>query len=272
MQYNENYMLPVFLDHYSRFLDPKHIKVIDHGSTDIDDHSLSNYERIYIPRSRPFSEGSRLRAVQNIVSALLEYYDFGIFVDCDELIDLTNIHEIDFTNQKIHYVAGFTAFFRNTSDGLRLRGLLEPGYCKPSIFSSVPNWTVGFHYAGQPLNILKLPMIHINRLYGIQSMNRITSRNKVYQHFLDHEKQSGINVHWNVDLTHFNDFFDYVNKKDHTDVKTFEPIDPYLNEIHTGNSSVHQKSYKFSNVEYDFTEAFPHIVNNYIKELTSGFK
>jgi hypothetical protein len=259
MQYNEDYMLPVFLDHYSRFLDPKHIKVIDHGSTIKQEHSLDKYERIYIPRSRPFSEGSRLRIIQHFVSGLLEYYDFGIFVDCDELIDLTNIKDISFINHKIHHVAGFDVFFRNTVNGLRLHGLFNPSYCKPSIFSYVPYWTAGFHEVDSPINMLNIPMIHTSLLYKKQAIDRLNIRSKVYQNVIEHEKEGGVAIHWDDGLSRFNSFYDYVNSNSSTQPKSFSPIDPIVFSDHTERD----KGYKFSNVEYDLTEKFPHIVSNY---------
>jgi len=264
MQYNEDFMLPIFLDHYSRFLDPKHIKVIDHGSTNMPDYSLDSCEKIYISRSRPFSEGSRLRIIQHFVSGLLEYYDFGIFVDCDELIDLTNISTIDFSVNKIHYVAGFDVFFRSTPDGIRLRGLFNPGYCKPSIFSYMPYWTAGFHDASEPINILKIPMIHTSMLYENQVLKRLNNRNEVYQNIAEKEKINGVNIHWDNGFEYFNSFYEYVNSIDHSKFKTFNQIDPDIFK----DPSEKDKRYKFLNTEYDLTENFSHIVDNYIKGLT----
>lgn len=257
MQHNEDLMLPIFLDHYSRFLEPKHIKIIDHGSTNITETHLKNYDRIYIPRDRPFSEGSRLRLVQNTVAALLEYYDFGIYVDCDELIDLTNIDKIDFTHHKIHYVAGFDVFFRINSNGIRLQGLFCPGMSKPSIFSYMPDWSVGFHSCREPINLLEIPMIHTRFLYGNKSKDRLNTRIETHSNLKTQEKLGGINIHWTQGSNNLYSFHDYINKKNCSDVKIFDKIDP-----NTFKDSV-ERTYEFSPVEYDLTDRFPHIVNNY---------
>ena len=258
MQHNEDFMLPIFLDHYSRFLEPKHIKIIDHGSTAKMDPFLKNYDKIYIPRDRPFSEGARLRIIQHTVAGLLEYYDFGIFVDCDELIDLTNINEIDFTHHQIHYVAGFDVFFRDTPDGIRLRGLFSPGMSKPSIFSHMPYWTAGFHDCNAPINTLTFPMIHTRFLYGDQSKDRLNTRVNTYDNFESREKTNGVNVHWFEGSNNLNSFYEYINEKNCSDVKVFDRIDPII------YRDSPEPAYRFSGVEYDFTDRFPHIVNNYV--------
>lgn len=265
MQYNEDYMLPVFLDHYSRFLDRKHIKIIDHGSTNIDLSMLEGYEKIYIPRDRPFGEWPRLRIVQHFVAGLLEYYDFGIFVDCDELIDLTHIDKIDFSTNRIHYVAGFDVFFRNTPDGLRLRGLLNPGYCKPSIFSYMPYWTTGFHDAETSMNLLEFPMVHTAFLYPHKTHERLKKRHDVHQQIADSERKCKVNAHWDNGLDHLNSFYNYIHTKNNNVIKEFSPIDPtpFIEQTEA------EKRYRFSTTEYDLTDRFPHVVHNYVKELMS---
>lgn len=259
MQYNEDLMLPIFLDHYSRFLDPKDIKVIDHGSTTINDQVLKNYDRIYIPRNGPFSEVPRLKMIQNIVSGLLEYYDFGIYVDCDELIDLTNINQIDFTKQQVHYVAGFEAFLKETHNGTRLHGLVSPGMCKPSIFSRMPHWTVGFHTCDVLMDdMLTFPMIHARFLDGTRSKDRLESRIKVFDSFADYDKDCNLGIHWSQGEANFDSFYSYIATKDCTDIRVFDSIDPNIFK----NSDHH--TYLFSDTEYDLTDRFPHIVNKRI--------
>lgn len=254
MQYNESLMLPIFLEHYSRFLDPKHIKVIDHGSTNIPQYV--NYERTYIPRDRPFSESSRLRVIQHSVAGLLEYYDFGIFVDCDELIDLTNIHEINFQHNRIHHVAGFDVFFRKTSRGVRLHGLLNPGMCKPSIFSYIPYWSAGFHETSDQMSMLRLPMAHTRFLFKDQCAQRLDSRILTYEAMPEIERKGGVDIHWKQGSDAMRDFYSFVNSKPQEDVRYFETINP----SDFADSEVKKRVYRYSNTEYDLTNIFPHLL------------
>lgn len=254
VQYNENFMLPVFLDHYSKFLDPQHIKVVDHGSDNIPPYI--DYERIFIPRDRPYSESTRLRIVQHFVSGLLEYYDFGIFVDCDELIDLTNIDKINFETHRIHHVAGFDVFFRQTDDGIRLRGLLNPGMCKPSIFKYMPYWTAGFHEAGEPMSMLHFPMAHTRFLYKQQSIARLDSRISTYETMPGIEIKGGVDIHWKQGSEIMNSFYQYVNTKDNARVVPFHDIDPMAFE----DPEIKKLGYRYSADEYDLTDHFPHLL------------
>ncbi len=264
MQYNENLMLPIFINHYSKFLDKKHIKIIDHGSTNIPETMLKNHETIYLPRDKGFSEWSRLRLVQHTVAGLLEYYDFGIYVDCDELIDLTDIDKIDFTQHKIHHTAGFDVFFRKTSTGIRLRGLLNPGFCKPAIFSYMPYWTPGFHECGEKLSMLSLPSAHIRFLYKDYAIQRSNERFKIYTNDITEvERNTGVNTHWLTPHEHLNSFYQYINEKDCSVSKPFETIDP---SIFLGKED---QLYKFSNTEYDLTERYPQLLSTFYM-LTLG--
>ena len=224
MQYNENLLLPVFIDHYSRFVDKKHIKILDHGSSvDLSDVT-KDCDVIHIPRDRPFSEDSRLRVIPNIAAALLEYYDFGIFVDCDELIDLTDIDNVKFDHRKIHYAAGFEVFFRDTDQGTRLHGLISLGMCKPSIFARVPRWTVGFHRCEEPAGILPLPMAHIRFLYKDRAVARMQERFNVHQNMREIERNGGVNIHWSQGLDNLNSFYRDIENKAIPEVRKFEPL------------------------------------------------
>lgn len=254
MQHNESFMLPVFLDHYSRFLDPQHIKVIDHGSTNIPPYI--NYERIHIPRDRPFSESARLRVIQHFVSGLLEYYDFGIFVDCDELIDLTHINTISFTQNRIHHVAGFDVFFRQTENGIRIRGLLNPGMCKPSIFSYMPYWSAGFHDANEPMSTLQFPMAHTRFLYKQRSAQRLDDRISIYKDMPEIERKGGVSIHWLQGADTMNSFYNYVYAKDSSNVISFDEIDPEA----FVDPEIKKQVYRYSSVEYDLTDRFSHLL------------
>ena len=97
MQYNEDIHLSIFLRHYSRFFKPENIYVIDHGS--IKNNVPNEYNRIYVPRHKPFSETDRLSLIKGICHGLLPYYDYGVYADCDELINLQGVDSSIFQKQ-----------------------------------------------------------------------------------------------------------------------------------------------------------------------------
>jgi hypothetical protein len=155
MQYDESLMLPIFLKHYSQYFPAENIFVIDHGSK----VSLipEGFNRIYVPRDRPFSENARLDLIQKITQGLLNYYDLGVYADCDELISFLDV-DFDSLADTVTYVAGFEVFLNKSS---QIIGALNPLECKPLIFKKTPTWSLGFHSSNAKPSILSIPMAHI---------------------------------------------------------------------------------------------------------------
>jgi hypothetical protein len=143
MQYEEKFLLPIFIKHYSQYFPLNCIYVIDHGSSE--NFAPEGINRIYIPRDRNFSERDRLQLVSNIAHGLLRYYDYGVYADCDELIALSYLNESEFTNNSVVYVCGFDCYLEELSGKKRILGLVNPVICKPLIFRETPNWNQGFH-------------------------------------------------------------------------------------------------------------------------------
>jgi hypothetical protein len=195
MQYNEHLCLPPFLKHYAKYFPRNDIFIIDHGSSS--DITPEGYNKIYVPRDRPYSEVSRLRAIKSVTSALLEYFDAGIYVDCDELINLDTYTGIDFVNSPVTHVAGFDVFWDDTPSGRRLLGYLRPNLCKASIFfSKTPNWYLGFHGCEYSPKILTIPMAHIRFLFMEESSKRLRERVSVHQSMRPVEKAKGLAAQW----------------------------------------------------------------------------
>lgn len=98
------------------------------------------------------------------------------------------------------HVAGFEAY-RPDNDGKpgqQLLGLLSPYMCKPLIFTTVPNWNVGFHMAigAEPPAQLNIPMAHIRFLYPDRARERLALRKSIPKSMPSAEQQAGMAENW----------------------------------------------------------------------------
>ena len=235
---------PYFLKHYSRYFSPRHVHVIDHGS----EPGLvpAEYNKISVPSNRPFSEWARARLVTSIASGLLEYYDAGIYVDCDELICLDRLKEVDFDKSPVTHVAGFDVYWADTPEGKKLFGLLNKDACKPLIFSRTPNWTPGFHRSGDlPGGSLIMPMAHVRYLFRKEAGQRLRERAEIYNSMNGSEKNVGIDFHWSKGEGEVKAFYRNLGRfEDKSRAVPFTEIDPFRIDSLVGHP-------------YDLTPYFP---------------
>ncbi len=225
MQYDERLCLPVFLAHYSRFFPAERIFIIDHGSSS--DLVPPGYNTIRVPRTRPYSELSRAQMIRHFSAGLLEYFDCGIFADCDELIDLDGFDARLPGRPAVAYCAGFDVFRHETPQGRRLLGYLSPHLCKPSIFSITPNWAMGFHGADHPPAGLMRPMAHIRFAFGDRSALRLRERIAVHRAMQAQEKAQGVAAQWGDGDTEFKAFARFVERRLNAGapIRPFAPVD-----------------------------------------------
>jgi len=222
MQYDESLIFPIFLSHYRRYFLAENIFVIDHGSnTNLIPNDVN---RIYIPRDKPFSESARLNLIQNISKGLLNYYDLGVYADCDELISFENV-DFDSIVDEVTYVAGFEVFLSKYGQVI---GALNPHECKPLIFKTPPVWELGFHTSNMKPSALSIPMAHIRffdrELFG----NRLIGRQSVYENMDKGERDRDVAAHWALgdnDLSEFYSFIDS-NQANIATAKSFINIEP----------------------------------------------
>lgn len=229
MQYNEMLYLPVFLRHYSKWFAHDSIFVIDHGSDQIFPSELRNqYSAIRVPRDRPYSEVSRNRAIKHLCASLLQYFDYGIYVDCDELLSLDELDEQELARWPVMYVAGFDVYYEEVAGAKRLHGLLNAEHCKPLIFRMVPDWTLGFHGSEFTPTPLKLPLAHVRYLYRDKSASHMQQRTAIHEKMNPEEKARGIASHWGRGDEEYREFYKTVDELRQRGVKPipFEPIDP----------------------------------------------
>jgi hypothetical protein len=267
MQYKEDFFLPVFLKHYLRYFKPENIFIIDHGSAT--NLVPSGVNRIFIPRDRPPSEKSRLQSIKSISSALLNYYEMGVYADCDELISFEGI-DLFSLKEDATYVAGFEVFFDEES---RLLGLFNPNECKPLIFKKVPEWELGFHTSESEPKTLILPMAHTRYLYREISKKRMEGRKVIYQTLDQTESREGVSLHWSNGELDFHAFHEHIAAavKENMILKSFAPMDPlqafdifHPENLCVGDTiSIHPKGDWQIQKEnfYMLSEHFPDIVN-----------
>jgi hypothetical protein len=195
MQRDEADMLPLCLGHYGRFFPPSSIYVIDHGSEV--DLVPPGVNRIFVPADRPFSEVARKAAVSHIAQALLAYHDWGMYADCDELVDLSAFDLDQLHEHPVLYVAGFAAARLGSAAQPKLVGILDPTECKPLIFRVVPEWAVGFHGStAPPQAVLSIPMVHMRHFDIAAADRRAIRRKAVYERMDPVERSQGLAGGW----------------------------------------------------------------------------
>jgi hypothetical protein len=205
MQYDESMMLPLFLKHYSDYFPPENIFVIDHGSKN--NLIPEGFNRIYVPRDRPFSEMARLDLIEKITQGLLNYYDLGIYADCDELISFRDV-DFDSLTDTVTYVAGFEVFLYKSS---QIIGVLNPYECKPLIFKKPPDWGLGFHCSNAKPSVLSIPMAHIRYFDKEVARDRLIGRRTVQENMDKAEASYGIDGHWGDGDRELNEFYSYID-------------------------------------------------------------
>jgi len=159
MVYNEPVFLPVWLRHYTGIIGAECCYVIDHGSDDGSTDRLS-CNRLRIPRS-PQDDERRARAIGNICSGLLEWYEAVLYCDVDELLiadpdcfsSLSTLSEA--RNLPCVTATGFDLLHNASQEpdldfslplSLQRHFLrFSAAMCKPCLIRSTVTWSPGFH-------------------------------------------------------------------------------------------------------------------------------
>lgn len=277
MQHDEKFLLPIFINHYAKYVPLNNIFVIDHGSAA--DLTPPGVNKIYVPRDRPFSEFDRLALIKHISAGLLKYYDYGVYADCDELIALEYLCEDKLKESSVIHVAGFDVYAgkdnKNSSD--RLMGLINSNECKPLIFTIVPDWAAGFHFSRRQLPPVKLeiPMAHVRFLFPEEKTARISTRRKVFQSMQENEKKVGHSRHWEDGEAGFNKFTSHTNDL-HDKNSTILPFheidrDKLFKKVAVTSRAETTLTFYIPKIQqtlpderYDLTEKFPDLLSNKI--------
>jgi hypothetical protein len=176
MAYNEPLFLPIWLRHYTAQVGGANCIVIDHGSDDGSTDALGKASVIRLPRS-PHDDERRARFVGKTVAGLLEYYDWVIYSDVDELLVADPARFADIPAFCAH-AAGAVV----TAIGLDVQHVpgLEPAFdparpvgaqrgwvrftsamCKPALTRRPLTWSPGFHSADAALRFSHLYLFHL---------------------------------------------------------------------------------------------------------------
>jgi hypothetical protein len=177
MAYNEPDYLPIWARHYARQVGGRHCYVIDHGS---DDGSTDNFGEVNvarIPRS-PQDDGRRTRFMSRFAASLLDWYDWVIHTDVDEIV----LADPRFHPTLVDYCAGGPPEVV-TAVGFNLHHLPESepaidlgrpikeqrswvrftgAMCKPVLIRRAVDWVPGFHCASDaPVVFDQLFLFHL---------------------------------------------------------------------------------------------------------------
>jgi hypothetical protein len=272
MQHEEHFLLPIFLAHYTRYFPEDCIYVIDHGSKV--DTIYRGINRILVPRDKPFSELARLNLIKSIAHGLLQYFDWGVYADCDELIAMQCADERTLRQVDVLHVVGFETYQgSDVQPGGRLFGLLSPLMCKPLLFNKTPNWNVGFHMAVgvTPPAELKIPMAHVRFLYPEHAAGRLAVRRAIPDSMPLAEKREGMAEHWARGVEVLEEFQQFTKQlaERQAPIVPFAAVrrDEVLKEFHAstpgGGKAVYwgaQAGYEAASVRHDLTSQFAHLV------------
>ena len=176
MVYNESMMLPIWARHYARQVGADHCYVIDHGSTE-PVLVLPGMNILRLPRS-PHDDTRRARFMSKLSNSLLEYYDWIIYTDVDELVIADP--------QKYNFLPNFCESLKSSvvsAIGFDVQHVpfLEPSLrldqpigqqrgwarftsamCKPVLTCQPLDWTAGFHSSNHVPTFSELYLFHLH--------------------------------------------------------------------------------------------------------------
>ncbi len=188
--FNENFNLPIWLKHYGKQVGIKNCVVIDHGSDDDSTKNTGGASLITLPRSE-FDDVKRANAVSSICEGLLNFFDYVIYSDADELIvpDLRKFTSlVDYLEKArpTHVtVKGFNlihhlvqeAPLNATNPILSQRQYLHflSPMCKTLITSRPIRWGGGFHSSSLEPSFGPIYMLHLRSVDLSEALKRLAT-------------------------------------------------------------------------------------------------
>jgi hypothetical protein len=237
MAYNESANLPIWRDHYRRAVPHGELFVVDHGSDDGSATGLHGVSRIPLPR-RTMDEIQRSRFVSLLQASLLQYYDYVIYTDCDELIvvepelcltleDYLGTCGYDYAapiGLNIQHIVDAEPDLRDGQPILSQRRIcyFHSQMCKPLISRVRLKWEPGFHRCDLPLRVdSNLYLFHLKYADRERSMARQKLAKRVKWSRKAVEAQHGAH-HRMEDQVYLEEFFRGPTRRFHRDgVKPF---------------------------------------------------
>lgn len=249
--FNEDFFLPIWLNHYGRLFGYANLFVIDDGS---DDGSLNDWRiRNIIKKKRaPLDESERAQFVSKVHSELLKKYDIVIYTDCDELIVLDpqaggdlrdflgqlRVNCISFIGFNVLHDYGKEPDIDLKKPLFSQRHFLkfEWGYCKP-LASRVPIlWSPGFHKCNLATSTSRfLFLFHLRSIDYRNSVRRQKSLNSVSFSANAIKKNHSMHFRWDAE-TYLKHLYNEPNEGIPL-ASSLELADVFIQEMKVRNSS-----------------------------------
>jgi hypothetical protein len=188
MVYNENVFLPIWLRHYGRQVGLENCIVVDHGSDDGSTTALGAAGRVRLPRSA-YDSHQQSRFNSEFCSSLLQYYDYVIYSDVDELLVVDpNIAPSLAAYCSRDLPEAVTAIGLNSIHCYETEPALDLGrpiteqrpyvfpaspMCKPLVTRRTLTWAPGSHAADVPTVFDHLYLFHLRWFDLPQGMARL---------------------------------------------------------------------------------------------------
>jgi hypothetical protein len=231
MAYNESALLPIWARHYARQVGADHCYVVDHGSTEA--YRLpAGVNTLRIPRS-PHDDERRARFISELATSLLQYYDWVVHVDVDELIladphqfsDLTTfcaastLDTVSAIGFDVQHVPAMEAPLDLESPLGQQRQWVRftSAMCKPVLTRQPIAWSPGFHCSNQPLSFAPLYLFHLHwadRDLGLRRLKK--TRDMAWA-------KGDFGAHQRVADRDWSDLFDAMAALPRTDPVAFDP-------------------------------------------------
>jgi glycosyltransferase involved in cell wall biosynthesis len=198
MVYNEADYLPIWTNYYGRQIGLSNLFVVDHGSTDGSTSGLGDVNILRIPRS-PQDDPKRAAFISKLCSSLLDYYDFVIYIDVDEIAVADPRYHANLAtfcgtvSKPILNAIGINVIHRMGHELAfdPTRGVLDQrswvfsssSMCKPILIRRPVQWAQGFHSADAPAAFDNLYLFHLRWFDLDTGLRRLAkTRTMAWQH------------------------------------------------------------------------------------------
>ena len=187
MAYNEPDYLPIWTRHYARQVGADHCYVVDHGSTETVPLP-AGINVLRLPRSA-HDDQKRALFISSLVEGLLEYYDWVIHTDTDEIVladpsyysDLPSFCQnssqdtVTAIGFDVQHVAGEEpSLVPSLPLGEQRRWVrFTSAMCKPVLTRQPLVWAPGFHCADMPLAFGRLYLFHLHWADKVIGLHRL---------------------------------------------------------------------------------------------------
>ncbi|MDE2333214.1 MAG: glycosyltransferase family 2 protein [Rhodospirillales bacterium] len=183
MVYNEIHYLPIWLKHYGNQVGIENCFVVDHGSDDGSTDFIGPASVVRIPRS-PYEPHKQSSFNSSFCSSLLEWYDWVIYSDVDEIIMADPKYYSNLREYCSHPLPPVvTAIGLNIAHRIDIETDLDfsqpitvqrpyvfyaSSMCKPLLISRPVRWSPGSHSSDAPIVFDRLYLFHL-RWFDLKS-------------------------------------------------------------------------------------------------------